>query len=94
MVVDGVVARRRVARLWEREEVLREGLARVEEMVRCISAVLGPSGKGEGEEDLFGGGGGVSGGFLLGVDEAVMLEVTVLVVVGSTAGISCGESRG
>jgi hypothetical protein len=82
--------RRREARFVGREEVEGAELERVEEMARCISAVLGPFSVGNEDEDEDG---GLGIEFLLGVGGAVMLEVMVLVVVGGTDGRSGGGWR-
>jgi hypothetical protein len=82
--------RRREARFLGREEVEGVELERVEEMARCISAVLGPFWVEVEDEDEDG---GLDIGFLLGVVGAVMLEVVVLVVVGGMDGRSGGGWR-
>lgn len=74
-----VAARSLEARVWG-----RSGRERVEEMVRCISAVLGE----EEEED---GGSGVA--FSVPGVCAVMFEVMVPVVVGGAVGMPGGRSR-
>ncbi len=88
------VCRRRVARAVGRSVAREElGWEMLEEMLRCISEVLGPapSCAGEGEGEGAAGGGGA---FPAGIVGAVIFEVTVPAVVGGTDGTCGGKSRG